>query len=259
MRDLEFIDNEKIELLYDISAGIMSVIAVIVVIVEFSNRLTLNELKSIKIIDNVIYLIFLTDYLLRLILAKNKKVFFLNNLIDLIAILPFQFLDYIEFGSVFKLIRVGTYILRLFGDITEILFTNGLIYVICVVVVIILIGAIGIYVFESSINKGIQSYGDALWVSIVTVTSVGYGDVAVLTTGGRVIACILMFTGLIFLGIVTSAISTFYLSRVDKKILTNFEHNKKVEDLNYLSISDLSLKDKKLLVDYYNYLKDNEK
>ena len=61
---------------------------------------------------------------------------------------------------------------------------------------------------EKEGNSAIDSYGDAAWWAITTVTTVGYGDIAPVTTEGRVIAAVLMVTGIAAFGVVTANIAT---------------------------------------------------
>ena len=97
MRDLEFTKNEKAELIYDVVAGIMAVIAVLIVMMDFSSSFTERELYYIHIIDNIVYFSFVADYFIRMILSKNKKKFFLHNIIDLIAIFPLGFFASVKY------------------------------------------------------------------------------------------------------------------------------------------------------------------
>lgn len=256
MRDLEFTKNKKAELIYDITAGFMAVLAVLVVMMEFSYSLTAKQSYYIYIIDNIIYCIFVLDYLIRFILSKNKKKFLKSNIVDLIAILPFGMFSSFKYGRTLKLIRVGTYLLRLIDNVKEIVFTNNFIYALGTTITITIAGSIGIYFLEVRSNGNINTYGDALWWSIVTVSTVGYGDISIVTGLGRIIACILMITGVGFLSMLTSTMSSFFFNRYSRSLLIN---NSKPDESSSLDISKLSDEDRKNLISYYNYLcfKDN--
>ncbi|MGL4107901.1 potassium channel family protein [Clostridium sp. LP20] len=257
MRDLEFTENDKFELVYDIGAGIMAIMAVLVVMLQFSNGLNEVEAKIIKIVDSIIYIIFIIDFCIRLFTCKNKQLFFKRNIIDLIAIIPYGLFSSSAYGSAFKLIRIVSYILRLIENIKEVLFTNGFIYALGSTVIITFLGSVGIYIFESGVSETIVDYGDALWWSFVTVTTVGYGDISPTTTGGRFIACILMLAGIGFLSMLTSTISTFFFSAIKRN--DNREKDKEaVNNRCILDISDLPKEERINLISYYNFLKNGE-
>lgn len=258
MRDLEFTESEKIEWIYDVAAGIMAIMAVLIVMLEFSRTLTESQMKIVNIADKIVYVVFVLDYFVRLFTSKNKKRFFKHNIIDLIAILPLGYITSQTFGSVFKLIKVISYILRLIGNIKEILFTNGFIYALGSTVIITIMGSIGIYIFEDGISETITDYGDALWWSFVTVTTVGYGDISPSTGAGRFIACILMITGIGFLSMLTSTISTFFFSVLERRKLEDEKKINKEYQIT-IDISDLSLEKRKSLIDYYEFLKKENK
>ena len=59
-----------------------------------------------------------------------------------------------------------------------------------------------------------QSFGAALWWSITTITTVGYGDTFPVTTAGRFIAASLMFAGIAVLGVVTASFASWLIERV---------------------------------------------
>lgn len=256
LRDLEFTKNEKAELIYDIIAGIMAVISVLVVMMDISNSATEKGEYYVHIIDNLIYFLFVADYFIRMITSKEKKRFFLHNIIDLIAILPLGFFPSIRYGSILKLIRVFTYLLRLVFNVKEFVFTNNFIYALGITIIIIIAGSIGIYFFEFNNNDGINTYGDAVWLSIVTVSTVGYGDVFVVTKYGRIVACTLMITGVGFLSMLTSTMSTFFFKRHAEDKINNYS---KDTEVLVLDISNLSEENKKNIMSYYNFLRFKDK
>jgi voltage-gated potassium channel len=82
---------------------------------------------------------------------------------------------------------------------------------------VVFLGGLGIYLVEGSAgNPNVRSFGDAIWWSIVTATTVGYGDVSPQTTEGRVIAVVLMFTGIGVIGVFTATVASFFF-HMDKE------------------------------------------
>ena len=83
---------------------------------------------------------------------------------------------------------------------------------VCAVVVVFL-GAFGVFIFETDANKSIGSFGDALWWAVVTATTVGYGDVSPVTVEGRFIAVVLMLTGIGVIGIFTATVASYFFEQ----------------------------------------------
>ena len=57
----------------------------------------------------------------------------------------------------------------------------------------------------------IKSFGDGMWLALVTITTVGYGDIELATTLGRFVASALMFVGLALISSVTAIISVKFI------------------------------------------------
>lgn len=62
----------------------------------------------------------------------------------------------------------------------------------------------------------ITGFGDALWWSAATVTTVGYGDLYPTTFAGRLVALALMVTGIALLGVVTAALASWFVERIEQ-------------------------------------------
>ncbi len=78
---------------------------------------------------------------------------------------------------------------------------------IVVIPAILAAGSAGVWLLEKDSNGAIDHYGDAAWWAITTVTTVGYGDIAPVTTEGRLIAAVLMVTGIAAFGVVTANVA----------------------------------------------------
>lgn len=114
----------------------------------------------------------------------------------------------------------GIRVLRLFrlvrllpvGPIARRTFSlEGLRYAAVMAVITILGGGAAFTAVEEGHNPAVTSTWDGVWFALVTITTVGYGDIVPHTDGGRVIASIIMIVGIGFLAILTGAIAERFI------------------------------------------------
>jgi voltage-gated potassium channel len=210
--------------------------------------------NGVNYLNKAVWVIFVLDFLIRFIFSKNKIKFIKENPFDLVAIIPFD--NLFQLARLARLIRLVRIILlsrRHAKPFFAILKTNGLDKVLGVIFVVMLASSFLIMVFEPSI----KTYQDALWWSMVTATSVGYGDIAPETGMGRVIATILMLFGIGLIGMVTSSISTYFISE-NKKGNPTIEHLKNELD-RYDELTDHELNRLILILQDLHHEKLNKK
>jgi voltage-gated potassium channel len=75
---------------------------------------------------------------------------------------------------------------------------------------IVFLGAVVGYRAEHPTNPGFKTFGDALWWSVVTLTTVGYGDIVPNTTAGRVDGVMIMVSGVAILGLLAGSLASFF-------------------------------------------------
>ena len=66
-------------------------------------------------------------------------------------------------------------------------------------------------------ESGVHTFGDALWWAMATVTTVGYGDIRIVTGEGRMVAVALMMGGITLLGVVTATLASWVVQRVSEE------------------------------------------
>ena len=72
-------------------------------------------------------------------------------------------------------------------------------------------------ILEWAIDPGIGSFNDSLWWAVVTVTTVGYGDVVPTSAGGRLVGALLMLAGVSAIPITTSLVVSVFVSRLQRQ------------------------------------------
>ena len=241
---MKLLKNRKIIAFYEIVMALLAIVVVAILVIELSYNLPQDITITFSIADNIILGIFAIDYFARLFLAKDKVKFFKCNIIDLISIIPFnsvfQSIRILRLSKLLKFIKIfrsGALIFKFRKYMDKFLKTNNLNYVIWITLSTLLMGAIGIHFAE-----GI-SFGNALWWSFVTISTVGYGDISPATPIGRVIAGIIMLTGIGFLGMLTGTIATFFLSKNDStgfKSQTIEDIKMRLDNFEELNIEDIN-------------------
>lgn len=203
--------------LYQWSIIICSLVVIIMTLMQLMLNLNPFINHVFDVLDIFIWLFFLVDYIRRFSQSKNKKAFVFENKIDLLTIIPYfsalRLLRVIRITKVLPLfrfirvIRITAMLSNLSKQLGCFFKTNNFHYVAGLTLIVIILGAGSL-----SLVEGI-SFQDALWWCIVTVTTVGYGDLVPKTGFGRVIASLVMISGIGFLGVFTGTISTYFLNR----------------------------------------------
>lgn len=252
-------NKKRLLLLYEILIIILAIFAVTITILDLNNTITLDKGSNLYWIDLGILIIFTIEYAVRLFIASNKKQFFKKNIFDLIAIIPFnsmfrifrafRLFRVLRVTKVFRMARLvkGAALLgKIKGRLNVFINTNGFIYTIYISAVTVILGTIGIHFLEFK-QLG-RTFGDSLWWSFVTASTVGYGDMTPETVGGRIIAVVLMLVGIGFVGMLTGTIATYF-----SNIKTKLNTDDKIEKI--VDLSDLEDGKVEQIIEYIEFIR----
>jgi len=212
----------RIERATDVPMAVLALLIVPALILEErAQSLGVRQLASG--LNWVVWLAFCAEFLGKLAFAPSRREFVRESWFDLLIILlspPFLVPDAwqgvravraVRLLRLLRFVRAAAVAAIGLKEASEALRHKRFHYVALATLVVIAVGAVGIFVVERGENKSITSIGDAFWWSVVTVTTVGYGDVSPVTAEGRLIAVVLMVLGIGCIGVFTATITSFFL------------------------------------------------
>jgi voltage-gated potassium channel len=163
-------------------------------------------------LETIIIFFFIIEYAARLYGSRNriKHIFNIFSLIDLVAILPvfsiffmpaaplrIEFIRIIRVLRIFRFLRFTANPVFFFGNIS-----TRLLKVIRLLFTILLIFFIssGLFWFaEHELNPQIKNFGDAFYFSVVSLTTVGFGDITPISEEGRWVTVLMILSGIILI------------------------------------------------------------
>ncbi|MGB5593444.1 MAG: ion transporter [Crocosphaera sp.] len=189
-------------------------------------------------LDTIILGLFTIEYIIRFWCAKSKRkfVFSFFSFIDLLSISPlfigfidFRFIRLLRWFRVLRLLRLIKFETSLFRIKSEDGIVLVRIFLILFSLIFIYSGAI--YQVEHYSNPTVfKTFFDALYFSVVTMTTVGFGDVIPLSEAGRILTVLMIFSGVILI--------PWQLSILTQKFLQNSQQGNQICSYCGLKIHD---------------------
>jgi voltage-gated potassium channel len=164
--------------------------------------------KYLFVMLGIIWLAFIVDYFVRLVLSADKRIFLKRNVIDLISMIipfarPFLLLMYLSRLRIFRG-RGGTSVRG-----------RLIVYAVSFAVMYVYVISIAEYAAERSVpGATITNYGDAVWWAMETISTVGYGDMIPVSFWGRMFASLLMLGGMVIVGAATGTAVSYLNEKV---------------------------------------------
>jgi voltage-gated potassium channel len=223
--DVQALERERYELLQRLEDWMetpMLVLAFVwlaLLIVE----LIWGESLWFEMIGTIIWVIFLLDFAVEVILAPHKGAYFKRNWLTALSLLVpalrvvrifrvFRLLRLARAGRGLRLIRVVSSLNRSMKALGASLSRRGFGYVIALTLLVTLAGAAGMYAFEKESPGAPNSYGGALWWTTMIMTTMG-SQYWPHTAEGRVLCVFLALYAFGVFGYVTATLATFFVGR----------------------------------------------
>jgi voltage-gated potassium channel len=175
-----------------------------------------------KVLEWAFTLLFTFEYYLRIYCLKHPRKYVLSfwGVIDFLSIFPawlslfvpatqaltvLRLLRVMRIFRIFKLERFQVEAFHLLNALRNSI-VKILIFMMFVLVAAVILGTL-MYSFESEVNPVFKSIPTGIYWAVVTITTVGYGDVAPITTGGRFLAVIVMLLGYSIIAVPTGVVA----------------------------------------------------
>jgi voltage-gated potassium channel len=149
------------------------------------------------------------ELLVRLVMAEDRWVFAKHHPLDILSVV-------LPILRPLRLLRLLTLLNALNRYAGSSLRGRVGMYLAGSTSLIVFMGSLAILDAERDGNGPIKTFGDAVWWSLSTITTVGYGDMYPVTTEGRFVAVGLMLCGIAVLGVVTASFASWLLERVEE-------------------------------------------
>jgi voltage-gated potassium channel len=217
--------SSRIRYLYEVLCFILIVFDGFFLFLTVIFPLKSGTLEAVATFDAVVVLFLWVEYLFRVNEQDDKWRYVAYQWSDILAIIPFDYIALVSFGIAlpltiaFKLLRLVRIVAllrfsrRIEREVLAFAEKTRLIYGLAIYLLVIIVGALLFFYFESPVNSTVSTPNDALWYMIVTMTTVGYGDIVPRTGLGRIIGVVAMITAILFASLVTATTTSALLEK----------------------------------------------
>jgi voltage-gated potassium channel len=212
--------KRKQSLAYNIFILVITVLSLIFMVLLLF-PLAAQTIDLLRYYDNLFCFIFLIDFLITLNAVPSPSEYFFRRggWLDLLGSIPtfgtaFRFTALLRLARLNRLIRIlrqmsGMKMRDLVRDVVQYRSQYALFITLLAAILVLTTASLLVLQFESqSPQANIRTGGESIWYSIVTITTVGYGDYYPVTTGGRIAGVFIMMAGVGIIGALASILAS---------------------------------------------------
>ena len=238
LREIIFGYRTKAGKRFDIILLLAIIISVMAVMLDSDKEIHKQYGRLLLIAELFFTLIFTIEYILRIYCSTDKKKYTLSfmGIIDLLSIIPTYLIIFyapivalidirvLRLIRIFRIFKLSPYLRS--GHTMQIALRSSrpkiIVFILSVSLVVIILGTL-MYIVEGQQN-GFDNIPKSIYWAVVTLTTVGYGDVVPITTLGKTVAVFIMLLGYAIIAVPTGIVSSeMSKNRNDKEQLENQE------------------------------------
>ena len=221
---------------FDIVLLVIIILSILTVMLESVKSIANGYGPELKIIEWVFTIMFSIEYIARIIAAPKpfKYIFSFLGIIDFLAITP-TFLNIFFSGSHAFIVIRSIRLIRIFRILKLARYMGGartiytalrasipkiVVFLVAVIALTIILGTF-MYLFEGNQNEGFADIPTSIYWAIVTLTTVGYGDITPITFLGKIMASIIMILGYGIIAVPTGIVTGEFIQ--EKKLKDQVE------------------------------------
>jgi voltage-gated potassium channel len=225
--------------LFDITLLIVILFSILLVMLESVEKIGTKYTSVLNVLEWIITVLFTLEYIARVVAVKKPKTYLLSfyGIIDLLSTIP-KYISLFVVGThslialralrllrVFRILKLSRFIGESanFGRALKRSRAKISVFISFVIVLCIILGTV-MYLVEGAQESGFTSIPRSVYWAVVTLTTVGYGDIAPVTALGQFIASLIMILGYGIIAIPTGII-TSEMTKTEKKLIPNNTQN----------------------------------
>ncbi|HEY1050123.1 MAG TPA: ion transporter [Prosthecobacter sp.] len=217
-----FLSDTKIGRAFDLALLWLIGLSVLTIVLESVDEIRAPWARGFWVAEWVFTVLFTLEYLARLVAVRRplRYAFSFFGILDLISILP-AYLELLVPGThylmalrvlrlmrIFRILKMAEYLGEANVLLTALKASRRKITLfLCTVLSLVLVEGTVVYVLEHEANPDFANIPQAIYWAIVTITTVGYGDVAPVTVPGKMMASIIMLTGFAIIAVPTGIVT----------------------------------------------------
>jgi voltage-gated potassium channel len=231
--DVIFQTDTRAGRVFDLALLSAILLSVIVISLETVPTISARQRQILRALEWILTGLFTIEYVMRLIIVREPKRYALSflGIVDLISLLPTYLSVVFVNAQALQIIR-ALRLLRLFrvfslgkmstetGRLTRALLASRYkvgVFLGTVLIIVVIQGAL-VFFLEHDVNEGFSSIPRAIYWAIVTMTTVGYGDISPVTAAGQFVAALLMLLGYAIIAVPTGIVGAeVAMTEADKR------------------------------------------